>query len=224
MMADLGDLETAIGYRFNDRSWLDEALRHRSAAASSSDNSNERLEFLGDRVLGLVIADMLLTHFPDESESALAPRLTALVRSETLAKVAKSWGVDAHLAVADTKNDTALTPNVLADACEAIIGAVYRDGSLADAARLIERHFETRMANAEAPPIDAKTTLQQLALGKGLDLPVYEVTEVSGPDHAPHFKMSVEVDGLGIAAGEGPSKRAAAQKAAQALLDEFTDG
>ena len=218
-MTALSDLEKALGYRFQDRSWLEEALRHRSAATPGV-NSNERLEFLGDRILGLVIADMLLEAFPDEPESALAPRLTALVRSETLAQVAQDWRVAAHLSVADTKNDSALTPNVLADACEAIIGAVYRDGTLQDARALIERHFKTRMDDVQAPPIDAKTSLQQLALSRGLDLPIYEVTEVSGPDHAPHFSMTVSVDGLGAGAGQGSSKRAAAQSAAQALLDQ----
>lgn len=212
----------ALGHEFADPSLLEEALTHRSAGVGRI-IGYERLEFLGDRVLGLVVADMLMDAFPAENEGALARRLAALVREETLADVARDIGLGAEIRLGSGESEGGGRENnaILADVCEAVIAAIYRDGGLETARRFIERHLAGRLAAELSPPQDAKSALQEWAQGRGLPLPVYRIVERDGPDHAPRFTISVEVAGKPPASATGHSKRIAEQAAAQVLFDEI---
>jgi len=212
--------EKSLGYRFKDRAPLDHALTHRSVEASGGADY-ERLEFLGDRVLGLVVTEMLMTAFPTEREGALAKRLAALVRQETLAAVARDIGLGSHIRLSRGEADGGGRENeaILADVCEAVIAAIYHDGGLDAARDFIERHWRDRLQSVTAPPQDAKTTLQEWAQGRGLALPSYIITAREGPDHAPVFTVQVLLADGQAAEGRGPSKRVAEQAAARKLLD-----
>jgi ribonuclease-3 len=212
-------LEELLGHAFRDEALLTQALTHRGArAADKPMGTNERLEFLGDRVLGLVIAEALLVAFPAENEGALAARLAALVSAPALARVAESFGLAQFIKVAPGQRADDRTTAVLADACEAVIGALYLDGGLVVAGRFIRERWASMISEDVSPPKDAKTALQEWAQGRGLPLPAYRTITESGPAHAPHFVMEVEIDGFPSARGEGRSKRAATQAAATALI------
>ena len=220
-----------MGHSFADPAILEQALTHRGALGTqrkdggpvSAVEGNERLEFLGDRVLGLIVADALLRTFPGEDEGELAPRLAALVSAPTLARVAAVLDLHEYVKVArGQRADTAETA-VLADACEAIIGALYIDGGLAAAEKFIAAHWGPLMHAEIVPPKDAKTTLQEWAQGRGLPLPSYRVVEESGPAHAPSFKMTVMVQGYPEMTGQGRTKRLATQAAASALLKKLSE-
>lgn len=215
----MNDLTDIIGYRFSDPDLARDALVHRSAAARGR-QTYERLEFLGDRVLALVIADMLYERYPLEDEGALAKRLVALVRRETLAEVAAVLGLGPLIRLSRGEEDAGgrENPAILADVCESVIGAIYRDGGLAPARDFIERHWSALMESTAEPPKDAKTTLQEWAQGRGLALPAYRQITRSGPDHAPLFTIKVTVGDFAPECGEGPTKRIAEQTAAEKLL------
>lgn len=223
----MDELSDIIGHRFRDTELPRIALTHRSAVGRDHP-TYERLEFLGDRVLALVVADMLYDAFPDEDEGALAKRLVALVRRETLAEVAQRLGVGAliHLSRGEEEAGGHENPAILADVCESLIGAVYRDGGLEAARMFILRHWSPLMEGTETPPKDAKTTLQEWAQGRGLALPSYRQVSRSGPDHAPLFTIEVRVGDFPPQLGEGATKRAAEQIAAERLLErlEQSDG
>ena len=215
-------LYDALGHSFARPEILEEALTHPSATGSAGPDTPdfERLEFLGDRVLGLVISAMLLDAFPREKPGALARRHTALVRAEALAAVAQQVGLGAFIRLAPSEEATGgreKTSN-LADCCEAVIAALYRDGGLAAAERFIHRYWRPLQALDATPPKDAKTELQEWAQANGHPLPVYDMVDRSGPDHEPVFTVEAAVGGLPAAAGSGASKRAAEQQAAEALL------
>jgi len=214
-----GRLQAAIGYRFERPALLREALTHASAAGGA-EPSYQRLEFLGDRILDLVIAESLFDHFPEADEGALARRLAALGRRETLAEVARAIGLGEALVLSpgDEESGARANPAILADSCEALIAALYRDGGLAAATAFIDRHWRPRMEAASEPFRDSKTALQEWVQGRGRDLPVYDLIGREGPEHAPVFRVEVRVDGEAPAGGEGRSKRAAEQAAAAALL------
>lgn len=224
MVADLAQLAEALGHRFVRPDLLTEALTHPSVSGRGSGAriSYERLEFLGDRVLGLVIAEELVKRFPTEAEGALARRLAALVRREALARVAESIYLAAYLFVSRGEEDCGgrANPATLADACEAVIGALYSDGGLSVAAAFILRYWEPLMVELVAPPKDAKTALQEWAQGLGKPLPSYQTVTMKGPPHDPIFEVQVSVTGCEPVSGEGPSKRAAAQAAATAMLSK----
>ena len=213
------ELEAALGHRFADTALLCQALTHRGAAASP-EASNERLEFLGDRVLGLVVADMLCRRFPTEEEGALARRFSSLVRRDSLARNATDIGLASRLILTQTEINGGRrdNPALLADACEAVIAALYRDGGLAAAADFIGQRWAPLLEGDPNPPQDAKTALQEWAQGRGLTLPVYEERERSGPAHAPTFVIAVKVDGLRDVQAAGASKRVAEQAAAALML------
>jgi ribonuclease III len=216
---DLSALEERLGHAFRDRGLLAEALTHVSASADGRGHS-QRLEFLGDKVLGLAVADLLFAAFPSASEGDLSRRLAELVRKEVCAEVAAAWDVGPHLNVAKAGSQGGLRKNrsVLADACEAIIGAVFLDAGYAVALSLVERSFAGRLAALVEPPTNPKALLQEWALARGLPTPVYALVGRSGPDHAPVFRLAARVEGLAEALGEGASKRTAEQAAAAALL------
>lgn len=223
----MDDLADIVAYRFADPGLARDALVHRSATGRGG-QTYERLEFLGDRVLALAVADMLYENYPQEEEGALAKRLVALVRRETLADVATSLGLGPLIQLSRGEEDAGgrENPAILADACEAVIGAIYRDGGFAPARAFIERHWSGRMERTAEPPMDAKTSLQEWAQGRGLALPAYRQLSRSGPDHAPHFTIEVAVGDFTPERGEGPTKRTAEQTAAEKLLErlEGTDG
>ena len=214
-------LETALVHRFNDASLLAEALTHPSrTGAKGGGRSYDRLEFLGDRVLGLAIAEMLHRHYPAASAGDLSRRLAALVRQETLAEIASALDVGAALdvAAADRAAGTAERPAVLADAMEAVLGALDIDGGLAAVQAVVDRHWQARAQAQAAPPADAKSALQEWAQGAGKPAPTYQVVGQEGPPHRPQFTVEVRVEGISAQAGSGPSKREAEQAAAAAAL------
>ena len=219
----LDALERALGHKFERRDLLAEALTHASAA-SAIDRHNQRLEFLGDRVLGLVIAEALLAAFPGEQEGGLAPRLNALVRKETCAEVAEEIGLGAHLQMSRSEMATGGRKKtaLLADAMEAVIAAVYLDGGFDVARTVVSRFWAPRLDTHGAAPIDAKTALQEWAQGRGLPLPVYELAHRDGPDHAPEFTVNAKLSTGAQATGVGASKRGAEQEAAAALLAQMS--
>lgn len=208
-----------LGHDFRQETLLAEALTHRSAAGAKGVGSNERLEFIGDRVLGLVIAEWLIERFPDEQEGKLGPRLAALVSKPALASIAEAHEVASMLSVApgEAKRGVSTQANVMADAMEAMIGALYLDGGLDAARRFIREIFTKALEGQSVPPKDSKTALQEWALKRSLSLPFYEVVEQSGPSHAPRFVVRVRVGEASATASAG-AKRLAEQEAAQNLL------
>lgn len=219
---NVGTLETRIGYHFVDPALLDCALTHISAlkGARNRTGTYQRLEFLGDHVLGLVVSDMLFRAFPKANEGELSRRLADLVRRETCADVARAieLGAAIRLGPSEASAGGRLRIAILADVCEALIGAVFIDGGYAAAVALIERLWGERMRTPLRPPRDPKTVLQEWAQARGLPTPVYREVARSGPHHNPEFRIAVQLPDLAPAEGMGRSKRAAEQAAAAALL------
>ena len=214
-------LEAALGYHFTNTDLLTEALTHRGVANETAP-SNERLEFLGYRVLGLVIASLLIARFPEADEGELSRRLTALVRRDALATVAAHIGLNDHILLAPSDARTGRdNPSLLADACEAVIGALFLDGGMNIARSFIEIAWGPMVDDGEGAARDAKTRLQEWAQARGRQLPLYEVVGREGPAHAPKFVVVVRVEGEHEAQGEGTSKRAAEQAAAAILLERL---
>jgi len=215
-------LETRLGHRFSDPALLTRAMSHASIGAGS----NERLEFVGDRVLGLVIAERLYAEFPDVDEGGLAVRLNALVRRETCARVAEAAGLAPYLimAAAESGSGGRQKSAILAGACEAVIAALYLDGGLETAKAFVLRYWNEVFANLQPELRDAKTALQEWAQSGALPAkaqPVYAVTQRCGPDHAPVFTVEVRLPGHDAETGEGPSKREAEQEAARRMLSRL---
>jgi ribonuclease-3 len=217
-------LDTILGYRFTRSDLPREALTHRSALQGKRTGgehagvSNERLEFIGDRVLGLLMAEWLAERFPDEQEGDLGRRLASLVSQPVLAQVADTIGLGEALSVApgEARAGVKRRATVLADALEAALGAIYLDGGLEPAREFVRRAWNCAMSAQGVPPKDAKTTLQEWAQKRGLELPAYEVSARSGPPHAPVFEVTVTV-GSWQGIGTAGSKRAAEQLAAEQL-------
>ena len=217
-------LEEALGHRFASPALLALALRHPSAGAKGG--NNQRLEFLGDRVLGMVVAAMLYEAFPREAEGALSQRYSALVRREALEGVARRLALGDRLTLGRSEGAGGGrdNPTNLADACEAVIGALYIDGGLDAAERFIRLHWAPAMNADPEPPRDPKTRLQEWTQSRALGLPVYRTLSSSGPAHSPLFEVEAAVMGLGKAVSTGATKRAAEQGAAGALLARIADG
>ncbi len=217
----LAGLEETLGHRFADHASLERALTHSSASAARG--SYERLEFLGDRVLGLLVADLLLRQFPEESEGALAKRFAYLVSGEILAQVARGIELGGYIAFSRGEADAGGgdNPAILADVMEAVIAALYRDGGLEAARGFVEPRWSPLVQADIQPPREPKTALQEWAQGRGLALPRYEEVGREGPAHDPRFFIKVVIDGKRgdlSAEGEGRSKRQAEQAAASELL------
>jgi ribonuclease III len=205
-----------LQHDFNDGSLLAAALTHGSATGITY----ERLEFLGDRVLGLVIADWLYADFPKESEGVLNRRMSDLVRRETCASVARDIGVLPHIKLERAARAAGVqhSDNVLGDVCEALIAALYLDGGMAAAERFIRNHWG-KLMDSKTPGIkDAKSALQEWAQGRGLPLPDYKLVGQSGPDHAPLFDIEVQLPGLAPVVASAPSKQEAQKRAAADML------
>jgi len=223
--ADLRELEEVLGYRFHAPELLREALTHASLAGGRGRRlrSNERLEFLGDRVLGLVIARLLFAHYPRDPEGALGRRLGHLASRDVLAEVAREIALGRWIRLSRGEEETGGRdhPGILADCLEAVIGAIFLDGGLEAAERFVRRYWEERVRALTWPPRDAKTELQEWAQGRGLPLPEYRLKGMEGPAHAPRFRIEVQLAGLEPAVGEGPNKRAAEQAAARRMLERL---
>jgi len=215
-------LEERIGYRFKDAAQLDSALTHISALKGSRNraSSYQRLEFLGDHVLGLVISDLLFRAFPRADEGELSRRLADLVRKETCADMARAIDLGAAIRLGSSEANAGgrKRPAILADVCEALIGAVYLDGGYPAAEALVERLWQVRMQATAQPQRDPKTVLQEWAQARGLPTPAYREVARTGPDHSPEFRVSVQLPNFSPAEGSGRSKRAAEQAAAAAML------
>jgi ribonuclease-3 len=215
-------LEDRIGYRFSDGTLLDCALTHISAlkGARNRAGSYQRLEFLGDHVLGLVVSDMLYRSYPKADEGELSRRLADLVRKETCAEIARAIELGPAIRVGSSEANAGARTRlaILADVCEAVIGAVYLDGGYKAAAELVERLWQQRMQATVQPLRDPKTVLQEWAQARGLPTPAYREIARSGPDHDPEFRVAVQLPAFAPAEGSGRSKRAAEQAAASAML------
>jgi len=209
------------GYAFKDGQLLVNALTHTSQVNTDRQN-NERLEFLGDRILALVIAQHLYEDSPKAREGEMALRLNSMVRKETCAQVARNIHLDelmkafagktaVHKGVFDSQN-------VLGDACEAVLAAIYLDSGLEPARKFILSAWKDMLSQDNVIRKDPKSALQEWALARGLDMPVYVEVSREGPDHAPEFVMSAEVTGKGKKTGKGTSKRAAEQDAAEKFM------
>lgn len=214
-------LEQRLGHSFADATLLTRALTHGSATSRSHGiDSYQRLEFLGDRVLGLCVATMLHHAFPKADEGELARRLNQLVKRETCAEVARELALGQAIVFGESEAQTGGRKKaaILADVCEAVIAAIYLDAGLEAAQAFVRRHWERRMTQSSGPLRDPKTTLQEWAQGHGKAAPTYTMTDRSGPDHAPRFTVRVDIDDIDPAFGTGGSKRIAEQRAAEAAL------
>ncbi len=223
MSEALAIFQERIGYSFRNDRLLKTAMTHSSASVMNEDDHNyERLEFLGDRVLGLVMADLLYRKYPDESEGDLAKRHAALVQGKTLARVAKRLDLGEVMILSDNERAAGGGENehMLADGMEALLGAIYLDSDkgLAECQKLISALWDSLLDIMTEPPQDPKTALQEWAQAQNLPLPKYEIVEREGPDHAPEFTIEVVVEGHEAAQAKGPSRRATEKKAAALLL------
>lgn len=233
---NLATLSKCLEHVFKNATLLSEALTHSSVLGGEDVSRRnrqikppanlmnyERLEFLGDRVLGLVVADMLFQKFPGDNEGALARRHTALVRREALALVAHHINLGSYLRLSRGEEDAGgrSNPSLLADCCEAVIGALYLDGGLEAAARFIHRRWQVLLSGEHAPPKDAKSALQEWVQARGMSLPSYTTIATKGTPHEPLFSIEVRVEGQDPIVADGPSKRVAEQAAAEILLKKM---
>jgi ribonuclease III len=218
---DLKHLFERLGYAFNDRSLVELALTHASARPSLKPNEdNERLEFLGDRVLGLAVAELLTASFPEASEGELARRFNQLVRAETCAEVAQRWELGKLIVMSggEAESGGRAKKTILANACEAVLGAIFIDGGYAAARDVVHRFWAAELSGLDLAAPDAKSILQEWAQGRHLPLPRYTEVSREGPDHKPRFTSEVQIDGVAPERGHGANKRAAEQAAALAML------
>jgi ribonuclease-3 len=213
-------LEKTIGYKFKDRDQLERSLTHISATGGNRNNSYQRLEFLGDHVLGLIISDMLFRAFPKADEGELSRRLADLVRREACADVARAINLGEALRLGSSENNAGGRTRIaiLADVCEALVGAVFVDGGYEAAVKLVGQLWGERMRTPVRPLRDPKTILQEWAQARGLPTPTYREVARTGPQHSPVFRVAVVLPGKESVEGVDRSKRGAEQAAAAALL------
>ncbi len=227
-MPTLDDLEQAVGHRFADRGLLERALRHRSwCAEHDGAASNERLEFLGDAVLGWAVADIVFHRFGEDAEGRLTDLRKAVVNASALAEIATAIGIGPHIRLGkgETAAGGAEKPSILSDAFEAVLGAVYLDGGVDAAFDLVERHVAPHLESAvdRDDRLDHKTVLQEWCARTGRSAPRYDLTS-TGPDHAKTFTATVLVDDAERGRGTGRSKKAAEQAAAAAAVAALDTG
>ncbi|MGH6865658.1 MAG: ribonuclease III [Methyloceanibacter sp.] len=218
---DFDRLAARLGHSFADPAHLKLALTHSSARAGGTpSDDNERLEFLGDRVLGLAVAELLSDEFPDADEGELARWFNHLVRAETCAAVAQAWDLGTFILMSDGEAGSGgrRKKTILANACEAVLGAIFADAGYDAARTVVGKFWEPHLVELELAAPDAKSVLQEWAQGKGLPLPRYLEVAREGPDHAPRFTAEVQIEGAAPERGQGANKRAAEQAAALAVL------
>ncbi|MDA0782350.1 MAG: ribonuclease III [Rickettsiales bacterium] len=217
-------IEKALSYSFKDHSLLEEALTHPSISKQRCDKISffnyERFEFLGDAVLGLVIAELLINKYPEEKEGSLAKRLAGLVRGEALVSVARKLNIGEFIKMTQGEEVMGGRDNSsnIENTLEAIIGAIYIDSGLESARDFISRHWIELVDNMKEPPKDPKTELQEWSQGRGLPIPEYKVIKQTGPSHDPFFEISVKVEGVEEVTADGNSKKKAEKNAAKKLL------
>lgn len=213
----LEELESLIGYSFKDKALLHTAMTHSSTGA---DFNYERLEFLGDRVLGLVVSEMLYEKFKNEKEGDLAKRLASLVQGSWLAKVAEEIHLGDYMSFSISERESGgdHNENILSDGMESLIGALYLDADLKTCRAFIEKFWGDAFYQMKKPPQHPKTALQEWAQGKGLPLPTYKIVGQSGPDHAPLFNIEVSVSGYASVTAEGRSRQLGEKAAAKAFV------
>jgi ribonuclease-3 len=217
----MNELQKKLSLKFNDDSLLQRALTHPSLGKTRP--NYERLEFLGDSVLGLIISSELFQRHPNEAEGELTKRLAGLICGETLVKVAQNLHLAEHILMSDSEKNSGGRENKanLENVMEAIIGALYLDQGFEAAQSFVLQNWGELMDKMLEPPKDAKSALQEWAQGRGLPLPEYTVTRQEGPSHAPEFEISVTVYGFPTQIGYGNSKRIAEQEAATKLFESL---
>lgn len=216
------ELQNVIGYAFRDEGLLRQALTHASAGLPEN---YERLEFLGDRVLALVVAEMLVQKFPKEQEGDLAKRLASLVQGTTLAQLSLRISLGSFIAFSQAEKEAGGAENehILADVFEALIGAMYLDGGIEPCRTLIASNWQDAFFTMKTPPQHPKTEVQEWLQAQGISLPVYEIVGQSGPDHAPIFSVQMSVKGYPPIIGEGRSRSEAEKIAARQFLAIIKD-
>ena len=219
MKIDYKKLEKKIDIRFKDKNLLIKSLTHKSF---NKINNNEKLEFLGDRVLGLVMAKRLLEIYPEEKEGVLDKKFASLVNKKTCLEISKTIELEKYVLVLKPKNrKNIIEDKVLADSCEALIGSIYLDKGYAIVEKLILDLWSKHIKNSVITQIDAKTKLQELSLKKFKKLPLYKIISNTGPRHKPLFKVGVKLINTNFYISEGKSKKDAEQNAAFKCLQDF---
>lgn len=221
MSLDTQSLARILGHDFKDTARLTRALTH----ASTGDHDYERLEFLGDRIVNMLVAEILYARYPDETEGDMARRHTALVRGETLADAARRIGLSAHVILSESEAGSGGHNNdhILCDIMESVTAALYLDGGLEVARSFIHKALTDPIETMAAPPMDPKTALQEWSQAKAIGLPSYIETAREGPDHAPVFTVEVTLPGYAPQTGQGASKRIAEKEAAEKLLERVKE-
>lgn len=215
-------LEDILNYQFEDRHLLERALTHSS---TNDDYNYQRLEFLGDRVLGLVMAEALFREFKGENEGGLAKRHTALVQGQTCTLIGQTHNIGDYIILSTSERESGghLNKNIIGDVVESILGAVYIDGGFEAVKKVVLKLWGDNIKTLETAPQDPKTELQEWAQARNLGLPQYEVVEKSGPDHAPVFIMSVSIEGVDTIQAKGSSRRRAEKTAARNMLKKIKE-
>lgn len=216
-MPDLKKFQDLIGYHFDDEHWLERALTHSS---TNEEYSYQRLEFLGDRVLGLVIAHALFEAFRDEKEGGLAKRHTALVQGRMCAKIGNLYNFNEFIILSQSEEEAGgrTNDNIISDIVESVLGAIYIDGGYEEAQKVILKLWGDNISTLHEAPQDPKTELQEWVQAQGHALPLYEVVNKSGPDHAPVFTVRLTIEKFDSIDADGASRRAAEKTAAKTLL------
>ena len=219
MEKKIKELEKIIKYSFKNTTLLENALTHKSL---DSDTNNEKLEFLGDRVLGLVISEKLLEKFPEEKEGIIDKKFANLVNKKTCTMIAKTLNLKRFMSVGESHKELSKSDNkILSDALEALIGAIYLDSGLLAAENFILKNWKESLSKSEVTEIDPKTKLQEHSLKKFKKLPKYKVFKESGPRHNPTFKVEVKIPNSKKYSAIGKSKKDAQQNAAKKLLNDI---
>lgn len=217
---DFNKLEQELDHTFKNQSLIKDALTHSSTGNATN---YERLEFLGDRVLGLVIAEILFEKFPNEPEGDLAKRLSALAQGSFIAKIAAEIKLGSYVSFSEGERAAggAENENILADVFESVIGAMYLDAGLEECRRVIEKLWGDHFFNMKEPPLHPKTALQEWAQSQGIALPAYEIIAQSGPDHAPLFDVRLTIEGHDPLVVQGRSRQEAEKHAAMKFLKKI---
>ena len=218
MKIDYQKLEKKINFKFRDKNLLVKSLTHKSFDRI---NNNEKIEFLGDRVLGLIIAKKLLEIYPDEKEGILDKKYASLVNKKTCLEIAKSVNLQNYILVFNPKNKTVIIEDkVISDSCEALIGAIYLDRGFNYTEKIILDLWKKKIKESVITQVDAKTKLQEFSLKKFKRLPIYKTISDSGPRHKPIFRVAVKLQNTKFYNGEGKSKKEAEQNAALFCLND----
>ena len=219
MKINLSNLEKKLDIKFKSSDLLVRALTHKSF---NSEDNNEKIEFLGDRVLGLVIAKKLLEIYPNEKEGILDKKFASLVNKKTCLEIAKKIELEKYILTFNPKNKKIkIEDKVVSDSCEALIGAIYLDKGFSICEKIILELWKNKISESVVTPIDAKTKLQELSLKKFKKLPIYKLISNTGPRHKPVFKIAVKLQNTKFFTAEGNSKKNAEQNAAQLCLDHI---